>query len=354
MGFYEENKNFIIQRFYTEMKGMDVSEKTESYKKNLKAETRKRLINSYNNCNNSKVFFIECIEILQQYDFPFLFINLFFEENFEEIIVSIDFSRFYVLNQNSNDILINRISKYINNLKSVKNFRTEDFLKCEFEDIVGIDDKVWKNKSTWPNNEFLKIYAEWIVNNLNESENDEVIYTAIIFNKIWIEDIGFIGDHKNSKAIIFLHILIKSFEIEIQKNNFINISSFYDKLKIILDDIFVSGYFSTPLTDNYSEGFYSTGYYEKLKVFKEKILFSKNIHQSYTNCTYLDLFEKINEYEIDAISLQNIVSKIHLKLDNLIFPTKNELNSILNINGDNSFERIKIDFLKRQYLFEII
>ncbi len=64
MGFYEENKNFISQKFYSEMRGLDLLAKTENYNSNLKSDMRKRLLKSYNNCSNSKAFFTECIEIL--------------------------------------------------------------------------------------------------------------------------------------------------------------------------------------------------------------------------------------------------------------------------------------------------
>ncbi len=347
MSFYEENKNYINQKFFSEMKGLDTSAKAENYNSKLKVDTRKRLINSYNNCNNSKAFFIECIEILQQYEFSFLFINLFFEENFEDIVVLLGNAKFNEIKENSNDLLIKRFSIYISK------FKTEEFLKSEFFDIVGIEDNIWKNKSTWPNNEFLKTYAEWVINSLNESE-DIVIYSAILFNKIWIDDIGFVSDHKTSKAIIFLHSLIQSFDNEIQKNNFININSFYEKLNIILEEVFVSGYFSTPLTDNSIEDFYGKGYYEKLKIFKEKIFFSKNLHESYDDYSYCELFLKLEQSDIDALSKQNIISKIYMKLDTSILPTANELILINNIIGDDSFEKVKIGFFKRLYLFEFL
>lgn len=353
MGFYEENKNFINQRFYSEMKGLDLSAKAENYRSKLKTDTRKRLINSYNNCNNSKAFFMECIEILQHYELSFLFINLFFEENFEDIVVLLDHTKFAEIKENSKDLLVKRFSNYINKLKDFREFKTEEFLKSEFLDVVGIEENVWLNKSAWPNNKFLKTYAEWVINSLNESE-DIVIYSAILFNKIWIDDIGFVSDHKTSKAIIFLHSLIQSFDNEIQKNNFININSFYEKLNIILDEVFVSGYFSTPLTDNSVEDFYGTGYYEKLKIFKEKILFSKNLHESYDDYSYCELFLKLADLDIDALSKKNIISKIYIKLDNSMLPADEELIAINNLTGDDSFQKIKIEFFKKMYLFEFL
>ncbi len=351
MGFYEENKNFINQRFYSEMKGLDLSAKTENYRSKLKADTRKRLINSYNNCNNSKAFFIECLEILQHYEFSFLFINLFFEENFEDIVVLLEQTKFNEIN--SNDLLVMRFLNYINKLKDFREFKTEEFLKSEFLDVVGIEETVWINKSNLSNNKFLKTYAEWVINSLNESE-DIVIYSAILFNKIWIDDIGFVSDHKTSKAIIFLHSLIQSFDNEIHKNNFININSFYEKLNIILDEVFVSGYFSTPLTDNSIDDFYGTGYYEKLKIFKEKIFFSKNLNESYDDYSYCELFLKLAESDIDALSKQNITSQIYLKLDSTILPTEDELNSINVIMGDNFFKKKKIEFFSKLYRFELL
>lgn len=353
MGFYEENKNFINQRFYSEMKGLDLSAKTENYRSKLKADTRKRLINSYNNCNNSKAFFIECLEILQHYEFSFLFINLFFEENFEDIVVLLEQTKFNEIKDNSNDLLVKRFLNYINKLKDFREFKTDEFLKSEFLEVVGIEETVWINKSNLSNNKFLKIYAEWIINSLNESE-DIVIYSAILFNKIWIDDIGFVSDHKTSKAIIFLHSLIQSFDNEIQKNNFININSFYEKLNIILDEVFVSGYFSTPLTDNSIEDFYGTGYYEKLKIFKKKIFFSKNLNESYDDYSYCELFLKLAESDIDALSKQNITSQIYLKLDSTILPTEDELNSINVIMGDNFFKKKKTEFFSKLYRFELL
>ena len=181
MSFYEENKNFINQKLYSEMKGLDATAKTENYNSKLKADTRKRLINSYNNCNNSKTFFIECIEILHQYEFSFLFINLFFEENFEDIVVLLDYNKFNEINENSNDLLIKRFLIYINKLNDFSKFKTEEFLKSEFFDIVGIEDNIWINKSTWPHTEFLKTYAKWIIDNLSKNENIKVVYSAILF-----------------------------------------------------------------------------------------------------------------------------------------------------------------------------
>jgi hypothetical protein len=353
MGFYEENKNFIKQKFYSEMRELDLSAKTENYNNLLKQDTRKRLLNSYNNCSDSKTFFMECIEVLHHYEFPFLFINLFFEENFEDIIVLLDHTKFIETKEHSNNLLVKRFLNYINKLKDFREFKAEEFLKSEFLDVVGIEETIWINKSIWPNNNFLKIYAEWIINSLKESE-DIVIYSAILFNKIWIDDIGFIGDHKTSKAIIFLHSLIQRFDNEIKKNNFININSFYEKLNTILDEVFVSGYFSTPLTDNSIEDFYGAGYYEKLKIFKEKIFFSKNLHTSYNDYSYYELFLRLAEPAIDAFSKQNITSQIYLKLDGTVLPTEDELNSINVIMGDDLFKKNKIDFFSKLYRFELL
>ena len=353
MGFYEENKNFISQKFYSEMRGLDLLAKTENYNSNLKSDMRKRLLKSYNNCSNSKAFFTECIEILHHYEFPFLFINLFFEENFEDIVILLDQTKFIEIKEHSNDLLVKRFSNYINKLKDFREFKTEEFLKSEFLDVVGIEETVWINKSVWPNNKFLKTYAEWIINSLKESD-DIVIYSAILFNKIWIDDVGFVSDHKTSKAIIFLHSLIQSFDNEIQKNNFININSFYKKLNTILDEVFVSGYFSTPLTDNSIEDFYGVGYYEKLKIFKEKIFFSKNLHESYNDYSYCELFLKLAESDIDVLSKQNITSKIYLKLNGTILPTEDELNSINVIMGDDFFKKNRIEFFSKLYRFELL
>ena len=355
MGFYEENKNFIIQKFNFEMRGLEPSAQILNYNLKLKIDTRKRVINYYDQCQTSNAVFIESIVILHRYDFYFLFINLFFEENFEEIITSFDYPKFREYGASSDKILVKRFFIYSDKLKRFKDFKTIDFLRSEFCDLVEVEEYTWKNKSALQDNVFLKFYAEWLIKHLSKTENiDLVIYSAILFNKIWIEDVDFIGNHKNTKAIIFLNTLIHVFDSEMKKNNYINISSFYEKLYDVFNEIFVSGFFHTPLTDNNIEGFYSTGYYEQLKIFKSKLLVSKNLNESYSEYNFYELFLKLKESDTDTLSKQNIISKIYMKLESGIFPSTNELITIKNITEDDSFEKVKIGFFKKLYLFEFM
>jgi hypothetical protein len=356
MSFYDDNRNFIIQKLFKDMKARSVNERQLHYVGSLLEDTRKRLRRSYDNTENKATFFKQAFETIGLYDHDYIFINLFFEEEIDDIMSEI--GSYYRRNfeDASGTLLFQRFQSYLNILINPTDFKIENFLKNEFMELICDDDWVWSTKSSWPrpDQDFLRIYAESIIMQLCIGRDDDALYLSIIFNRIWIDDVGFTKNHRNTKAVIFLQALIQEFDRVIKLNIYPDIHNLVEGLHLLFSEVFVANFYPSPLTDGSLNPHYNESYLEKVILFQKRQAISKILNRSHEHETYLELFSQLNVSISDIYVEKSIIRAIRQKIDKGYGISSEDIDSIRELNLTDVGDTSRTEFFRRLYLYEYL
>lgn len=333
MGFYEENKYFINQNLFSNMKHLNEEEKILAYSE-CKIKIREKVIKSYSNifkCSTntgiikSKYFFYcDLIEYLNLYEPDYILINLFLDKNFEDIILIF----LEVEEKKISKLLLN---KYIKNKRIVDFYKEiiefivkfnlqkkvsseiskkcENYITNEFSKIVGLDVTSWNNDKYNRTSSVNHLYPKYLITSLNESSVnlDKLILSYILFLKIW-NCSEYFQSKKSTKSIMFVNHLIYEFNSLDNANN-IKLFELINEIKLKIDlETFVE-FQETPLTISENSEHIDLNYKQYVMKFKA-ILNRLERVSNYKSYTFYDLFIELKSDSIEELNV-SIIKKIN-------------------------------------------
>ena len=343
MGFYKDNENFIIIKLHREMIGLSDEEKIMQYEI-IKAETRKRLKSSYNNCDNTFGFYEEAFNNLFFYDLGFLLTNLFFEKNASDIFLYLSNGSLSISKINHRESFS---SNFYNDMMNAFSKNLEvDFLKLEFTKLLDLNSGDWKSVHT-NHNEIVKKYAFWLIEiNKKNIQTDLNIYSYFLFCKIWNSYDSY-RENFSEKAIVFYNTLNKKIKKLFKEEFYIDLSEMINELQDVKDALFIEDLEFYPLLDQEEHDI--SGYVIQRELFNKYVKLSKTLRKTYVNDSFEAIFDTILGAE--SILCRKLENEINKKLDRFHIPSQNELDSIINKNLEGKKKLVLQRFLKRLYIY---
>lgn len=332
MGFFDDNKNFIIQELNVKMKGFSIDEKRKIYVANakLRQDTLRRLKLSYDRKTEKDIFYKEAFKHLAIYETNFLLMSLFYEEESNEILKNI-------LNVNSNihcdndEYFVPDFIEYIESKK--QNSCIFEFVKIEFSQLIGLDDNDWRNQNA-NQNPINRKFAEWITKNNNDT--NKLINGILLFSKIW--SLLWNNPFNTTKAIVLIHTL--------NNNHRLN-HKVFDTSKSILDNLLptILNPFNMP-----TEG-QTPGFIKQRNIFDNKLETSRALSINYETMDFKDVFQELLRHRFSEEISNQILESIRRKIDSGMQPSTEEL-VFFDFHEYDEFTPIKNLIFRKCYLYD--
>ena len=354
---------------------LDVRERVyKAYPKNIfpPSELEKTDINT---------FYFELFNYLGEFELEYIITNLFFEDNFNNIVYYIKrnsnlfdqfikppierytFKWLLYLYLNESDFLQSTFIKFFKNLISsstnmvmsdlkVKNRSNKQPKHNKNKRSIKELNIIMENKSV--TFEMLHKYPKWVMNKLIYEENlDEIIFIHFLIIKCWGIELKLMPiENKSSSSIILLNYMSKYYDNKIEENKSPKLYSFVSKANQVLDSLFIKDFISnTPLLDSEEKEYYKRGFYIKKRNFLDKISEAEYLNKDLTNESYSQLFYLY--FNLGGLVRKKVAKDIKKKLKLFEFPTYQDLENLNKIKVTNELAHFKKWFLSKIYLFEI-
>ncbi len=335
MGFFENNKNFIIQKLKAEMKSLTFEEKIQYYEETLKTETIYRLKVSYNSETDKVLFYKSAFEHIGIYEADYLLLNVFYEKESDIILNSIftlDNSLFHFKSTENSLLIVNMLRSLIFN----KTDNVLGFAKKQFGELIGLRDSDWCTIEKYQN-PIMNKYGTWI-NSQNKKEI--LIDSLLLFSKIW--DLVWGNPFKGEKACVLLNHIISS-------ESYVNFQAF-DRSTDILNSLLFP--VENPFKISIQEANTIPGYEIKRREFDHKLDVSRQMAINYSDLSFEEIFIqfKNSSSEVREAIKENLIKKINSGF----LPSSFEIDNIENLISNHGDELIPIKELLYQkcYLYE--
>lgn len=341
MSFFENNRFYIGKYLNSKNKSLP-SEERKKYYNTIKDDCRRRIRESYSESNNIIDFYVEVFEHLFFFDAKYLLINLFLEENVEEIIFVLNDKNLFEIDEHVSDSVFNNL------LKVNKEYSIVDFIEDSFKHIVGIPnlDFVKENSIS-----FMNQYPKWLIDSISHKNiEEEVLDSLILFTKMW-SSIPYLEKPFNQcEAIKFFHHIDEFYKKKINKGSKVYLYKIINCLELVLNDCFVSNIIYSPITDLGNRKDYKPGYLTRRKEFISIIEQSKFFNEKLSLYSFSDLFERF--LENSKLINDSVSSEISSRLNRGEIPNQSELKEIEEIEENLIVKENKDNLYEKMYLFE--
>lgn len=340
MGFNQDNKNFIIQKIHSEMKGLSENEKLVKYD-SIKEETRGRLKKSYLKSLESyeiKKFYEEAFESLAFFETDYLLLNLFFEKDVNGLFYHLSNDDLIHLNFRNKESLSYDFWKFMDDYGDVS-----QFLKNEFIPILNIPEHEWSTNNERAH-DIIRVFPK-IFLNLAEDKHETSYYLLL---KLWNHFDKYNKD-LNATSTMLYYLVNQEFDKLKNEGIYVNLDEMVNKLNQNINDLFVAklGYY--PLLSKFDKPIFSKGFYKQREGFNNRIELSKDLCKSYVNKSFDSLFYVM--LGKSSIICEQIQKELIEKLEKFEIPDSKELDTIINIEDNKNVNRVKQDFLRRLYIY---
>lgn len=337
MGFFEDNKNFIIQKLKAEMKSLSLEEKIQYYEETLKTETRYRLKVSYNNETDKVLFYKSAFEHIGIYEADYLLLNIFYEKESDILLNSIftlDNSIFYSKNTENPILIVNKLRTLIYDKKD----DVLGFSKRRFGELIDLRNGDWATFEK-DQNPIMNKYGAWIN---SQNEINLLIDSILLFSKIWNLSWGNPFKFNGVKACVLLNHIISS-------KSYINFEAF-DRSADILNSLLFP--VENPFKISIQEANTIPGYENKRREFDQKLNVSRQMAVNYSKLSFEEIFVQLknSSTEVREAIKENLIKKINSGF----LPSSFEIDNIENLISNHGDELIPIKELLYQkcYLYE--
>ncbi|WP_299164226.1 hypothetical protein [uncultured Eudoraea sp.] len=367
MGFEEQNKYFLRQRFTSEFYKSSIDQKDILYK-SFRDELLKRITHYYNNISESGPavickFYKELIELIWDYDKDFILTNLLFEKDFNSVITCLDKNQrvFETRLSYNNDLMWGLeffFKKFLDETDIYFSSTLKDFLNDHLSSFTSLRPNNWEIKRNNTTNsikvEVIHIYTKFLISNIENTEYlKKMITIHILFTRAWHLNFKFENINEIKITILFLDQLIKSYRESFFKGNTPILHQFILALNRKYLEIFAQGFVQTPLFDTAKRKDYPKGYHIKRKELEDLILQNEFLLDSTTHeLEYYELF-RIYTNTNSAAVMEKIRKSFKEKINISILPQSEELDIIEDLCHENeSGIELLHDLYKHFYLFE--
>jgi len=370
MSFTERNKNFIVIKFYSEMKGLSLNEKRIRYRRLLKTETLIRIKNSLTDSNKNldlldeidgslDLFssakrdlgpvvrdYTDILYLLKDLDFENVLLSIFFEQNSSKII-----------NELSSKILELKPADFMDRFELISVLENKQSLNDIFIEKLfsRLEVTASEIKFDGPNrNEVTKKLCIWLKRKLCISgSQSEILYVLVYYTLYW--HLKFSKINEDTKRIILLKNLISCIE-EVNYNMKFSFNDIIKDLVAIIFSIYPKvGYppFIETIDLAIERGSKSHNYSENLNLFKKVLNDSDNYLEKFDYMTFNEL---IIRYSNSDLLLQKVIyEKILERIDNGQVLGNEEIENIskikleVKLDSQNLFNYL----VRKYYLFGI-
>jgi hypothetical protein len=346
MGFKEENKYFIQQIFFSEMKGLSEENKLLKYE-TKKYETRKKLKEFYLKCDKKLPFYKDAFYELSFYETDFLMLNLFLEKDVDSLFTFLSSNSFNNLNFLNKNCISFKFWQYMNEVSNEKNINM--FLKLSAIELMKVNERTWNNDSN--SIKFSQFFAEWLLkSSFNTIDNNPTIFSYLLFTKLWNSEELYINDYTNQSILLYFNFNKKFDELKQNSHN-VDLYKIINIFGDIAESLLNNETICFPILDTFKNSEIITPLLNQKEEFNKRIKLSEIICCSFTHKSYSYIFKLMDEFN-DEIVLNKLNTELNDKLNNYVFPTHEDveeiINKIYNIDKVNSYKK---DFLRRLYIY---
>jgi RNA polymerase-binding transcription factor DksA len=370
MSFTERNKNFIVIKFYSELKGLSLNEKRIRYRRLLKTETLIRIKNSLTDSNKNldlldeidgplDLFssakrdlgpvvrdYTDILHLLKDLDFENVLLSIFFEQNSSKIFDELS-SKILELKPADFEDRFELLS-ILQNKQSLNDF----FIEKLFSRLEVTASEI---KFDGPNrNEVTKKLCIWLKRKLCISGSQSEILNVLVYYTLYWH-LKFSKINEETKRIILLKNLISC----IEEVNYNMKFSFNDIIKDLVDIIFSIypkvGYppFIETTDLAIERGSKNYNYSENLNLFKKVLNDSESYLEKFDSMTFNELLIR---YSNSDLRLQKVIyEKILERIDTGKVLGNDEIENIskikleVKLDSQNLFKHL----VQKYYLFGI-
>lgn len=354
MSFTEENKYLIIA-FNRNIKGLKDNELKNVYDNEFKDKFRSKVIKYYlehvTKTGDIFQFYSDLLEVLGEFEGAFILQNIFFEKKVDDIVFylkrSKNWSTFTII---KSELLCLDFLNYINKDGYIS---TDDFLRKYFGNLIGISNSQW-NPETSVGNPIINNYIEWVFKALSNPEFDKrIIYSGLMFNKIWDLRAGHYKDSSLNLVYILLVKYCAKYEEYLDQGLICDISKFKDLLKEQLDDIFVNELITSPFTGINNSFVYTPNEIKAFSKYDVALSLCDKLNKNHSRSSFIEIFQDMESgnKHLNKKLKNDILEKVVKQ----VYPTQLEIDEINNFEFiDEMLISNKRFFNDSFYLFEYI